>query len=55
MTNYHITIVSTECSEWEAETEEEARTLAIEFFKTESLVNHSTEIDVEIREITDNE
>lgn len=43
---YHITITATDCSEWEAETEEEARALAWEFFKNEPLTNNA-ELSVE--------
>ncbi len=41
MKTYHITIVATDCTEFEAETQEEAEALAWEFFKGEPLTNNA--------------
>jgi hypothetical protein len=46
MKTYHVTITATDCSEWEAETQEEAEALAWEFFKGEPLTNNA-QLDTE--------
>lgn len=49
MKTYHITITATDCSEWEANSQEEAEALAWEFYKGEPLTNNA-QLDVDFGE-----
>jgi len=46
MKTFHVTITATDCSEWEAETKEEAEALAWEFFSEQPLTTNA-QLDTE--------